>query len=197
MIKFSLLQALSIIGIMMMFSSCEDVPVANNDDAEIVDEYYDFQDFILSSYDIPAIISLPDETANIGASTKPEVIHIQSDYKWDLKVGQNFKIHIEDCAEVADLVKEKKEELADRTFYNIKYLIEDEDLIMYERTLVVSGAENASPTVGIEHKSYHVYGQKKLGKIYYELRSQEEGSDKTIINLMVKSIRSLRTSEIK
>jgi len=68
---------------------------------------------------------------------------------------------------------------------------------MYERTLVVSGMDNASPTVGIEHKSYHVYGQKKLGKIYYELRSRDEGSDKTIIDLMVKSIRSLRPSEIQ
>ena len=192
MIKFSLLQALSIVGIMMMFSSCDEVPVVNNEDAEFVDEYYEFQDFNLSDYEIPAIISLPDETANIGASTMPEIIHVESDYQWDLKVGQNFEIHIEDCAEVADLVKEKKEELADRTFYNIKYLIEDKDLIMYQRTLVVSGTDNASPTVGIEHKSYHVYGQKKLGKIYYELRSSEEGSDKTIIDLMVKSIRSLR-----
>ena len=192
MIKFSLLQALAIVGIMMMFSSCDEVPVVNNEDAEFVDEYYEFQDFNLSDYEIPAIISLPDETANIGASTMPEIIHVESDYQWDLKVGRNFEMHIEDCAEVADLVKEKKEELADRTFYNIKYLIEDKDLIMYQRTLVVSGTDNASPTVGIEHKSYHVYGQKKLGKIYYELRSSEEGSDKTIIDLMVKSIRSLR-----
>tara|TARA_B110000285_G_scaffold161857_1_gene180799 strand:+ start:822 stop:1364 length:543 start_codon:yes stop_codon:yes gene_type:complete len=180
-----------------MFLSCDDVPVVNKEDAEFIDEYYEFQDFNLSSYELPAIISLPDETANIGAATKPEIIHTESDYQWDLKVGRNFEIHIEDCAEVGDLVKEKKKELANHTFYKIKYLIEDKELIMYERTLVVSGMDNASPTVGIEHKSYHVYGQKKLGKIYYELRSRDEGSDKTIIDLMVKSIRSLRPSEIQ
>lgn len=194
MIKFSLVQTISLIGIMILFSSCEDTSVVKVDDTETVDEYYEFQDFILSSYEIPAIISLPDETADIGASTKPEVIHTESDYQWDVKIGQNFEIHIEDCAEVADLVKEKKEQLADRTFYNIKYIIDEKDLIMYERTLVVKGTDNASPTVGYEHTSYHVYGQKKLDKIYYELRSNEDGYNRTIIDLMVKSIKSFRPS---
>ena len=181
-----------------MFSSCDDTPVVNIENTDIMeDEYYEFQDFNLSKYEIPAFISLPDETANIGASTKPEIIHTESDYQWDIVIGQNFELHIEDCAEVSGLVKEKKEELADRTFYNIKYLIEKEDLIMYERTLVVKGTDNASPTVGVEHKSYHVYGQKKIGKIYYELRSKEEGYSKTIIDLMVKSVKSFRPSGIE
>jgi len=193
MIKFSLIQALSIFGIVILFSSCNDTAVVNVESTDIIDdEYYEFQDFNLSNYEIPAIISLPDETANIGASTKPEIIHTETDYQWDIVIGQNFELHIEDCAEIAGLVKEKKEELAERTFYNINYLIEQEDIIMYERTLVVKGTDNASPSVGIEHKSYHVYGQKKIGKIYYELRSKEEGYSRNIIDLMVKSIKSLR-----
>lgn len=194
MIKLSLLQALSIFGIVILLSSCGEPSAVKVDEVEVIDEYYEFQDFVLTNYEIPAIISLPDETADIGASTKPEVTHIESDYQWDIKIGQNFEIHIEDCAEVAELVKEKKEQLADRTFYKIKYIIEDEDLIMYERTLVVKGADNASPKVGYEHKSYHVYGQKKIGKIYYELRSNEDGYSRAIIDLMVKSVRSLRPS---
>lgn len=193
MIKFFSLLIIPFVGVVILLSSCGDVQLTENvEDNVEYDEYYEFQDFNLSEFQIPAIIALPDETANIGASTKPEVIHNENDYQWDIKIGQNFNLHIEDLGEEDELVKEKKEQLADRTFYKVNYFIDEEDLIMYERTLVVSGTENASPTVGYEHKSYHVYGQKKVGKIYYELRSSEEGYNKTIIDLMVKSIKSLR-----
>ena len=92
-------------------TSCGDDPVVDNDgDIVVDDDYYEFQDFSLDEHEIPAMISLPDETANIGASTKPEIVHIQSDIKWEVKVGPNFQLMIEDYADFTDLIEVKKKD---------------------------------------------------------------------------------------
>ncbi len=179
----------------ILFTSCEDTPVQNDDSIEVNDDYYEFQDFILSDFEIPAVISLPDETANIGASTKPEIIHINSDIKWTINVGQNFQLLIEDYADLTDLVEVEKKSIAD--FYKINYIIDEKDLILYERILTVKGMDNASPTVGVEHRSFHVYGQKVINGITYELQSRPEGYEKAIIELMAKSIKSFKPYEKK
>ena len=189
-------KGLIIIGLVAsagFLTSCGEDPVVDNDgDIVVDDDYYEFQDFSLDDYEIPAMISLPDETANIGASTKPEIVHIQSDIKWEVKVGPNFQLIIEDYADFTDLIEVKKKELAEQTFFEIDYLIDDGDMIVYERTLIVKGTDKASPTVGIEHKSYHVYGQKIVNGITYELQSRPDGYEKMIIELMAKSIKSLK-----
>ena len=186
--------SVSLISAAFFFVSCTDTGTKNDivDIIEVNDDYYEFQDFNLSEYEIPATISLPDETANIGASTKPMITHTESDITWEIKVGQNFQLHIEDYADVKDLIKVEKKDLSEKSFYNIKYIIDEEDMILYERTLVVKGTDNASPTVGVEHKSYHVYGQKTVNGFTYELRSREEGYEKKIIELMAKSIKSFK-----
>lgn len=177
---------------MLVLTSCgEDTPATDSQDIKIDDDYYEFQDFIMSEYDIPGVISLPDETANIGASTRPEVKHEES-FKWEINAGQKFQLLIEDFGILDDLVDEKKKELADQKFFKIKYLIDESDLIVYERTLMVAGSKYAAPEVGIEHKSYHVYGQKTINNIIYGLSSAEEGCDKPIIELMAKSVKSFK-----
>jgi hypothetical protein len=186
-----------LLGILILFISCGNdvVDDSNNGEINVNDDYYEFQDFNLQGYDIPAVISLPDETANIGASTKPEIIHIEDDVKWEVKIGPNFQLHIEDYADITDLIEVEKKELAEQTFFKVKYLIDEEDLILYERTLLVKGTDNASPNVGVEHKSYHVYGQKIVDGITYELQSREDGYEKNIIELMAKSIKSFKPSK--
>ena len=72
--------------------------------------------------DIPAMIMLPDETANIGASTTPEILHNEGDFIWDVLVGPNFELHIEDYGDYTDLVDYKKKELKEQDVFNIKYL---------------------------------------------------------------------------
>ncbi len=184
-----------LITLLVVFSvtSCIDGKEKSHGNTEVVvdDDYYEFEDFNLSAFEIPAYISLPDETADIGAS-KPEVSHIEYDIKWDVKVGPNFQLLIEDYGNITDLIEVEKKELAEQSFFKIKYLIDEEDLIMYERTLLVKGSDNASPTVGVEHKSYHVYGQKIIDGTTYELQSREEGYEKVFIELMAKSIRSMK-----
>lgn len=178
---------------MLLFVNCgggsED---PNSGEIVIDDDYYEFQDFIMTKYDIPGVISLPDETANIGASTRPEVIH-QESFTWEINVGPKFQLHIEDFGILDELVKEKKKELADQKFFKITYLIDQPDLIVYERELIVAGLKKASPKVGVEHKSYHVYGQKTINKIIYGLSSSEEGCEKHIVELMAKSIKSFKS----
>jgi hypothetical protein len=159
------------------------------------DDYYEFKGLSLKEFDIPAMLMLPDETANIGASTKPEVIHNDGDFIWDINVGPNFELHIEDYGDYTDMVEYKKKELKDQEIFKINYLVDEKDLIVYERTLVVKGSKKASPTVGVKHKSYHVYGQKIINGITYELRSRDEGYEKMIIELMAKSIKSFKPNK--
>ena len=188
--SFKIIQLAAIfVGLFALTNCGDEADPAGPEDIVVNDDYYEFLDFIMADYDIPGVISLPDETANIGASTRPEVKHEES-FKWEINAGQKFQMHIEDFGILDDLVKEKKKELADQKFFKIKYLIDETDLIVYERTLMVSGSKYAAPEVGIEHKSYHVYGQKTINKIIYGLSSAEEGCDKHIVELMAKSIKS-------
>jgi hypothetical protein len=178
-------------------SSCGDGKENTDGEKEIQldEDYYEFKGISLSNSDIDAMIMLPDETANIGASTKPEIIHTEGDFKWDIHVGPNFHLHIEDYGDYKDLVKNKKKELKDYGHFKINYLIEEDDLILYEQTLMVRGSKKAAPTVGVEHRSYHVYGQKVINGITYELKSRDEGYEKMIIELMAKSIKSFKPIE--
>lgn len=156
------------------------------------EEYYEFKGLSLKGSDIPAMIMLPDETANIGASTTPEILHNEGDFIWDILVGPNFELHIEDYGDYTDLVEYKKKELKEQDVFNIRYLVDEKDLIVFESVLIVRGSKEASPTVGVKHKSYHVYAQKVINEITYELRSRDEGYEKMIIELMAKSIRSFK-----
>ncbi len=163
-------------------------------DGELSEEdYTSFQGLNLSPYEIPAIIMIPDETANIGASTKPEVVHIETGFKWDIEVGPNFQMVIEDYGNDRTRIKEMKRHLTDKKkFFKINYIIDEPDLIMYEKLLVADGKSNADKAVGVEHKTYHVLGQKIIDNISYEFKSRDDGYEKVIIDLMVKSIRSIK-----
>jgi hypothetical protein len=182
---------------MLGLSSCgTEVPGSDSREIIVNDDYYEFQDFIMTDFDIPGVISLPDETANIGASTRPEVNHAES-FKWEINAGQKFQLLIEDFGILDDLVKEKKKDLADQKFFKIKYLVDEKDLIVYERTLLVAGSKYAAPEVGVEHKSFHVYGQKTINNIIYGLSSAEEGCNKPIVQLMAKSVKSFKRFKSK
>jgi len=173
-------------------SSCGDAEQNDKTEQGAEDEYYEFQGLSLKDYGVPGMIMLPDETANIGASTKPEVVHNDGDFIWDIYVGPNFELHIEDYGDYTDLVEYKKKELKEQEVFKINYLVNEKDIIVYESTLMVRGTKQASPTVGVKHKSYHVYAQRIINGITYELRSRDEGYERMIIDLMAKSIRSFK-----
>lgn len=189
---FGLRAILSIALFSVILTSCkEDKPTTDVVEMDEID-YSQFQGLDLAKNDIPATIMLPDETANIGASTTPEVYHMEGDFYWDIEVGPNYLLHIEDFGDNTDLVESHKRQLKQRDMFKVKYLVDEKDLIVYERTLLVKGIDKASPKVGVEHKSYHVYGQRKVDGVNYELRSRDDGYEKVIIDLMTKSIRSFQ-----
>lgn len=193
--KFLSLSPLIVFLLGMLISSCGNSAEKEGSEKEVInldEDYYEFKGISLKAHGIPALMMLPDETANIGASTKPEVLHKEGDFIWDINVGPNFNVHIEDYGDYTDMVEYRKKELKDQNMFKITYLIDEKDLILYERKLVVKGSKKASPTVGVEHKSYHVYGQKVINGITYELRSRDEGYEKMIIELMAKSIKSFK-----
>lgn len=179
-------------------TSCSDVEDPKDGDSKnkVDDDYYDFQMIDMSKYGIDSYIQLPDETANIGASTKPEISHPE-DHIWQIDIGQNFTMHIEDMANIKDNIKEEKKELKRKTFFKVKYLIDEPDIIMYQRELVVKGTDKAASSVGVEHKSYHVFGQQTINGITYVLESREEGYEKNIIDMMAKSIKSFKSKSGK
>lgn len=178
----------------MFFVGCGEEGAAE----ELTDEeLYEFQGFSMEPYEIPVMIMLPDETANIGASTKPEIIHVEDDFKWELMVGPNFHMIIDDWGSDRTMVATEKKKLAGLNFYKIKYLIDEPDLIMYERELKVDGQKGASTSVGVEHKTYHVFGQKVVNDITYVFRSRDDGFERMIIDLMVKSIKSVKPLDKK
>jgi len=193
--KSKLIYSFLFVQSIFLFSSCGD-NIKNDiqDDSGIVlnEDYYEFQGFSLKKYDIPVMIMLPDETANIGASTKPEITHAEDDFKWELEVGSNFHMLIDDWGDYTDMVVTRKKELKDLDFYKIKYIIDEKDFILYEQELMPKGSDKASSTVGVPHKSYHVYGEKVIDGVTYVFRSRDEGSEKIIIELMAKSIKSVK-----
>lgn len=192
------LSPLIILFIILSISSCGssgDTENSGKDTITLDEDYYEFRGISLKEFNIPATIMLPDETANIGASTKPEVIHAEGNFLWDIEVGPNFNLHIEDYGDYTDMVEYKKKELKKQEIFKINYLIDEKDLIVYERILIVKGLKNASSKVGVKHNSYHVYGQKVINGITYELRSRDEGNEKMIIELMAKSIQSFNPSK--
>lgn len=178
------------IGISTLLLSCTTKNEVETKDE--LEDYYEFQGFDLSDYELSATIMLPDETADIGASTRPEVVHKESDFFWDIFVGPSFQLHIEDYGDNVLLIEKQKSKLANYSFYDIKYLLDEKDLIVYEQKLKVRGNVNAPNTVGVEHVSYHVYGIRNINGVNYELRSSDEGVEKSIIDLMAKSIRSFK-----
>ena len=179
-----------IITAFALLSSCENDSIDQNKALDQSENYDNFQKFELKDFDIPAIIQLPDETANIGAATKPEVFHKADGFKWDIKVGPNFTLHIEDWGANKGLVADKKKQLSELDIFDIEYYVEEDDFIIYKLTLKVKGVQKASKDVGIPHESWHVFAEKEIDGITYELRSPEEGFEKVIIELMAKTIRS-------
>jgi hypothetical protein len=160
------------------------------------EDYFNFQSLNLQTFGIHAYIMVPDETAGIGATTRPEVVHKENDFKWKLLVGPNFELIVEDYGEYNNLIRDMKNRLKEEQMFRIQYLTEESDLLVYKRTLIVRGVKNASPKVGVEHFSYHVYAIRSADGINYELRSNDEGNSKEIIELMVKSIRSFKELKV-
>jgi hypothetical protein len=189
MAKLNIFFLFSIILLVNSCTNTEEIPITQVDDLE---DYYEFKKFYLKNYDLDASIMLPDETANIGASMLPEVKHEYDGFKWEIQVGPNFHLIVEDWGDNRSMISVEKKRLKDLPMFKITYLIDEPDLIVYERKLIVDGSSKAPKSVGLEHLSYHVFGQKIINNYTYVFKSSDEGAEKKIIDLMAKSVKSVR-----
>ena len=174
----------------LTFTACTDSDEKKENEG-IDEALLDFNKFSFQPYDIPASILLPDETSNIGASTKVEVTHTEGDFLWDLKVGPNFELVINDWGNDKEILNAEVKKLKNLDFYNVKFLKKTATTLLYERTLNVDGKKNASKNVGIEHKSYHLFMTKTIQNIIYTFETNDGGSTKEIVELQEKCINSI------
>ncbi|MFM7667319.1 MAG: hypothetical protein ACKO7D_03940, partial [Bacteroidota bacterium] len=142
--------------------------------------------FDLSEYDIPATIMLPDETVGIGTSFIPEIKHNEADFLWEINIGPYFVFLIEDYGEIKNLVNQQKSKLMDskNSIYSINFLVNEPELIVYERKIKDVGDSTKS--------TYHAYAQKKINGVYYEFKTIESGYSKKVIDCFEKSFRSIK-----
>jgi hypothetical protein len=165
------------------------IDVVYEDELEGLDE---FEAFSLKPFGIDAMIYLPDETADIGAAAQPRVEHEPDGFKWELFVGQNFHMRIDDWGD-EEMVAYHKEELLDfSSMYDVEFLEETDNFLYYKRTLKVDGTKDAGKNVGVEHVSFHCYGQHTIGGINYVFRTNDSGHQKPITEHMAKSIKSVK-----
>jgi hypothetical protein len=178
----------------LVFSACKskEKPVVKVLETE---DYYEFIKYNFAEYGLNINMMLPDETANIGASTKPQVKHDLDGFKWEIEIGPNFEFIIDDFGEEKEKVSEKMTNLKSVHFMEVNYLVNEKDFIVYETKLKIAGEKSSPITNMKEHVSYHVYAQKTIDGYTYVFRSREEGFPKNIIEIMAKSFRSIKENK--
>ena len=176
----------------LLFTSCND---NNSYEGDNFDEsLYDFKSYNLDPFDIPATIMLPDETSNIGAATNVEVLHTEGDFKWEMNIGPNFHLRIDDWGDDKQILQAEKDKLKGLEFYKISYIKNEPELLIYKRELIVKGHKKASTKVGTEHTTYHIFCMKEINGIVYVFKNKDEGSPKKIVELLEKSILSVKSN---
>ena len=153
------------------------------------DKYYQFTKLTLSNFDFDAAIFIPDETAGIGASFKPIISH-EEDFKWTISAGPNFTLFIEDYGENSSLIDEFEAKISKSDFFDISIISKKNGIILYQRSIKKNTLSDASSKEN--HISFHLYAIKNINGIYYELKNKEEGDTRKVIELMEKSVESLK-----
>ena len=153
------------------------------------DKYYQFAKLTLSDFDFNASIFIPDETAGIGASFKPIISH-EEDFKWTISAGPNFTLFIEDYGDYSSLMDEFEAKISKSDFFDISIISKKNGIILYQRSIKKNTLSDASSKEN--HISFHLYAIKNINGIYYELKNKEEGDTRKVIELMEKSVESLK-----
>ena len=153
------------------------------------DKYYQFAKLTLSDFDLNASIFIPDETAGIGASFKPIISH-EEDFKWTISAGPNFTLFIEDYGDYSSLMDEFEAKISKSDFFDISIISKKNGIILYQRSIKKNTLSDASSKEN--HISFHLYAIKNINGIYYELKNKEEGDTRKVIELMEKSVESLK-----
>lgn len=172
-------------------SSCTEegeVTLDGKSDQVVDTDYTDFKGESLKKHGINAMIMLPDELSNTGASVVPTFDRVE-DYLWNIEMGPRFEMSIEDLGSEKDPISRIKADLENVGVFKIEYLVDEPNLIMYSRTVKYEDNSDLEVKKTI---SYHCAGYKTIDGITYLIKSGKEGEGfpKLIIEDMVKTIRS-------
>ncbi|MFM7472528.1 MAG: hypothetical protein ACKO00_01255 [Crocinitomicaceae bacterium] len=153
--------------------------------AESEFDYYQFKPFDLKKFEINATILLPDETAGIGTTFTPEMLHEEGSHLWQLQLGRNFIIHIEDLGQLTDVYSDFRTSLLKSTAFTITPLVDTDSLLVYSRALSKQYQKE-------EQETFHLFAVKFIDGRSYQFRNREEGNTKEEILFMQKSIESIK-----
>ena len=147
-------------------------------------DYSEMDEMTLNDEGLNMQIMLPNVASSTGASIEPTVEHFDGDYLWDVRIGNDFHLIIEDFGKEKNKVAEEKKRIDGLgKIFVVEYVIDEPKVIMYKRTL--HEGQGGKPT-------YHCYGETVVDGYTYVLRSHEDGNYKPIIEDMVKTIRSAK-----
>jgi len=144
----------------------------------------DMNEFSFVPYGLNLTILLPEVESSTGNSIQPEVIHEDGNYLWNLNIGKNFNLVIEDFGKEKHKVIEEKQYLNGQTdIFQFEYIIDEPTIIMYKRELHEDQGGK---------KSYHCYGEMEVEGYTIVLRTTESGGFKPVVADMVSTIKSAK-----
>jgi hypothetical protein len=185
---------LALVTLSVTTYSCKDEGendvISNDPQKEIDVDLSDFKGESLKKHGINALMMLPDETSNTGASVVPTFTR-QEDHLWLIEMGPRFEMVIEDLGSETTAVERMKNELIDLGIYDIEFLVDEPDLIMYKRSIKYSDDSKLEVK---KTSTYHCFGTKTIDGINYLIMSgkPDTGFHKLIVKDMVKTIRSFQ-----
>ncbi|MDP4595442.1 MAG: hypothetical protein NWS92_00560 [Crocinitomicaceae bacterium] len=149
-------------------------------------DYIQYRTFDLSAYDLPARIMLPNASAGIGTSMKPNVVYELGGFKWKLNVGRNFSLLIEDYGDYAYRFAEfKRKLLKPNKFFEIEIVKQTKDILIYRRKV-------KGEFVAQKNARFYIYSVRRIRENYYEIMNREQGDTKRVVDFMYHSIQSLK-----
>lgn len=109
---------------------------------------------------------VPEEVSSSGATIPPTDSVIIDGIQWRVAVGPKYSLYVEEADGAGDYIKREKERMEGTRIYDMKYMIDEKDLIYYSASLI-NGA-------GVK-PFYHVFGVVKIDGRDYILKSFEQG----------------------
>jgi hypothetical protein len=149
-------------------------------------DYIQYSSLDLSACDLSARIMLPNASAGIGTSIKPNIEYEIGGFKWKLSVGRNFTLLIEDYGDYAYRFAEfKRKLLKPNQFFEIEIVRQTNDILIYRRKV-------KGEFVAQKNARFYIYGVKRIRENYYEIMNREQGDTKRVVDFMYYSIQSLK-----
>lgn len=146
-----------------------------------------FEELSLAEYELDISIMLPTKETAVG-TVKPQVNHEDGGFKWDISIGPTFAMVIEDFGSESNLVKRHRERLAEKEFFHVEYVKEEEDVVLYKRQLKYDGKVEESEKKNI----YFVFGEFQIGSVNYIVKSSEDGLYKPEAEELMNTIKSIK-----